>query len=141
MAEDSDVDLLLFVPKDGATNTFFHRACYFMDIESGHMMYVNAEYRDPEFTSVYVRCRFTQRLVNVFLFRDKDVLLKWVKATEIMKNIVKADPSLKELTKDKYNRVYVFEALKHIQEIDDEGAWFHYQASSTHVIEDDDIPF
>lgn len=77
------------------------------------MCYVAGQYRDEdsEFLSVYVKCQFTKRPVNLLLFDNDEHYYKWVDATRIMKLAVK-DIRMKEAMKDKRKRVYFFETIK-----------------------------
>lgn len=113
LRESSDVDILFLLDRDDEElellNDFYFRA----RLDTEFMRYVAEQYRDEdsEFLSVYVKCRFTKRPVNLLLFDVPEIYWTWVDATMIMKRAIK-DARMKEAIKDKRKRVYFFEAIK-----------------------------
>ena len=111
----SDVDILFLLDRDDAQLELFNDFYFHSRLDSEFMRYAAGQYRDEdsEFLSVYVKCQFTKRPVNLLLFDNEQHYYKWVDATRIMKLAVK-DIRMKEAVKDKRKRVYFFETIKDI---------------------------
>jgi len=109
----SDVDILFLLDRDDAQLKLLNDFYFHYRLDTELMWYVAEQYRDEdsEFLSVYVKCRFTKRPVNLLLFDVPEIYWTWVDATMIMKRAIK-DARMKEAIKDKRKRVYFFEAIK-----------------------------
>lgn len=113
LRDSSDVDILFLLDRDNEQlellNDFYFRA----RLDTEFMRYVAGQYRDEdsEFLSVYVKCRFTKRPVNLLLFDVPEIYWTWVDATMIMKRAIK-DIRMIDAVKDKRKRVYFFETIK-----------------------------
>ncbi len=109
----SDVDILFLLDKADDRIELLNDFYFHSRLDTEFMCYVAGQYRDEdsEFLSVYVKCQFTKRPVNLLLFDNDEHYYKWVDATRIMKLAVK-DIRMKEAMKDKRKRVYFFETIK-----------------------------
>lgn len=113
--EASDVDILMLLDSADARmellNDFYFRG----RLNSDFLRYVVGQYRDEdsEFISVYVKCRFTKRPVNLLLFDSRRSYEIWADATQIVQK-AKQYPRMKQALKEKRNRVLFFETIKTI---------------------------
>lgn len=115
LQESSDIDILFLVDKNDEELELLNNF-YFLDrMDTKLMRYVAGQYRGEggEFVSVYVKCRFTKRPVNLLLFDDPEIYQVWADATAIMK-LALQNSRIKEVVKNKQRRVSFFEEIKHI---------------------------
>lgn len=108
--DHSDIDVLLL--NDDEDLNFYDM------IVEGFGLYVFADYSEEEFRSIYVRNK-TNQVYNLMFFYKREDLKVWIKATQIMKEVVKSSKYIRNLArKSKESRVEIFEFLKHIQRVE-----------------------
>jgi len=111
--ETSDVDILFLLDKTDDRIELLNEFYFHSRLDVEFMRYVAGQYRDDdsEFLSVYVKCQFTKRPVNLLLFDNEEHYYKWVDATRIMKLAIQ-DIRMKKAMKNKQKRVHFFETIK-----------------------------
>jgi hypothetical protein len=108
--DKSDIDILL--PRDVEYKNEYGEIRHFSERTfENYMVYVSQDYRDTEFTTVYVKTR-KGMILNLFMFYDNSDFRLWCKATKLMKKICKLKHVRKIVAGSKHKRIALFEALK-----------------------------
>lgn len=108
--ETSDMDIL--VPGNKIKLPNGHADLFDFLLRNDYGCYVSGAYRHDSHSTIYVKCSFTERPVNLIICNTTDDFLEWSIATDIMASTRKTNLIFAEAVKEKACRVRVFQQLR-----------------------------